>query len=137
VKGVARWRLQLETSKENFSKTASISDGEFTVEVSFSKWSSSFLGGDRCHNEAKFVEVKIVAGGKVYAQRKLSFKDGFEMYSPFLYRLRQDLCIDALKETGSSVILASFRRQDNPSNEKQSRRNRSRSNRTLFKVATN
>lgn len=93
----------VETSKGNFSKTASISDGEFTVEVPFSKWSSTFLGGDRCHNEAKFVEVKIVASGKVYAQRKLSFKGNFEMYSPFLYRLKQDLSIDVLKESGNDA----------------------------------
>lgn len=94
----------VETSKGNFLKTALISDGEFTVEVSFSTWSSSFLGGDRCHNVPTVVEVKVVAAGKVYAQKRIPFKDSFEMYSPFLYRLKQDLSIDVLKETGSSLL---------------------------------
>jgi hypothetical protein len=93
-----------ETPKGNVLKTASISNGEFTVEVSFSTWSSSFLGGDRCHNMPTVVEVKVVAAGKVYAQKRIAFKDGFEMYSPFLYRLKQDLSIDVLKETGNSVL---------------------------------
>jgi len=94
----------VETPKGNASKTASISDGEFTVEVSFSTWSSSFLGGDRCHNMPTVVEVKVVAAGKIYAQKRIPFKDSFEMYSPFLYRLKQDLSIDVLKETGSSLL---------------------------------
>ncbi len=94
----------LETPKGNVSKTASISNGEFTVEVSFSTWSSSFLGGDRCHNVPTVVEVKVVAAGKVYAKKRIPFKDSFEMYSPFLYRLKQDLSIDVLKETGSSLL---------------------------------
>jgi len=94
----------LETPKRNVSKTASISNGEFTVEVSFSTWSSSFLGGDRCHNAPTVVEVKVVAAGKVYTQKRIPFKDSFEMYSPFLYRLKHDLFIDVLKETGSSLL---------------------------------
>lgn len=83
--------VELETSKGNVSKAGSISNGEFTVEVSFSTWSSSFLGGDRCHNVPTVVEVKVVAAGKIYAQKRIPFKDSFEMYSPFLYRLKQDL----------------------------------------------
>jgi len=94
----------LETPKGNVSKAASISNGEFTVEVSFSTWSSSFLGGDRCHNVPTVVEVKVVAAGRVYTQKRIPFKDSFEMYSPFLYRLKQDLSIDVLKETGSSLL---------------------------------
>jgi hypothetical protein len=94
----------VETPKGNVSKTASISNGEFTVEVSFSTLSSSFLGGDRCHNVPTVAEVKVVAAGKVYAQKRIPFKDSFEMYSPFLYRLKQDLSIDVLKEAGSSVL---------------------------------
>jgi hypothetical protein len=50
------------------------------------------------------LEVKVVAAGKVYAQKRIPFKDTFEMYSPFLYRLKQDLSIDILKETGSSLL---------------------------------
>ena len=56
--------LVLETPKGKISKTAPISNGEFTVEVSFSTWSSSFLGGDRCHNAPTVVEVRVVAGGR-------------------------------------------------------------------------
>lgn len=82
----------VETPKGNVSKTASISNGEFTVEVSFSTLSSSFLGDDRCHNAPTVVEVKVVAEGKVYAQKRIPFKDSFEMYSPFLYRLKQETC---------------------------------------------
>lgn len=94
----------VETPKGNVSKTASTSNGEFTVEVSFSTLSSSFLGGDRCHNVPTVAEVKVVAAGKVYAQKRIPFKDSFEMYSPFLYRLKQELSIDVLKETGSSLL---------------------------------
>jgi hypothetical protein len=94
----------LKTPKGSVSKTASISNGEFAVEVSFSTLSSSLLGGDRCHNVPTVVEIKVVATGKVYAQKRIPFKDSFEMYSPFLYRLKQDLSIDVLKETGSSLL---------------------------------
>jgi hypothetical protein len=92
----------VETPKANASKTASISDWEFTVEVPFSTWSSSFLGGDRCHNVPTVVEVRVVAAGKVYAQKRIPFKDSFEMYSPSLYRLKQNLIIDVLKEPGTN-----------------------------------
>jgi hypothetical protein len=94
----------LETPKGSVLKTASISNREFAVEVPFSTLSSSLLGDDRCHNLPTIVEVKVVAAGKVYAQKRIWFKDSFEMYSPFLYRLKQDLSIDILKETGNSVL---------------------------------
>lgn len=94
----------LETPRGNVSKSTSISNGEFGVEVSFSTFSSSFLGGDRCHNAPTVVEVRVEAGGKFYVERKMQFKGNFEMYSPFLYRLKQDLSIDVLKETESSVL---------------------------------
>jgi hypothetical protein len=90
----------LVTPKGNVSKTAPISGGEFTAEVSFLTWSSSFLGGDRCHNAPTVVEVKVEAGGRIYVQKRIQFKDNFEMYSPLLYRLKQDLIIDVLKENG-------------------------------------
>jgi hypothetical protein len=96
--------VAVETPKGNVSKSASISNGEFTVEVSFSTLSSSFLGGDRCHNVPTVVEVKVVAAGKVYAQKRIPLKDSFEMYSPFLYRLKQELSIDILKETRNSLL---------------------------------
>jgi hypothetical protein len=96
----------LEAPKGNVSKTALVSAGDFTVEVPFSTWSSSsFLGGDRCHNLPTVVEVRVESGGKVYVERKIQFKDNFEMYGPFVYRLKQDLSIDVRKETGSSVLM--------------------------------
>lgn len=94
----------METPRGNVSKSTSISNGEFGVEVSFSTFSLSFLGGDRCHNAPTVVEVRVEAGGKFYVERKMQFKGNFEMYSPFLYRLKQDLSIDVLKETESSVL---------------------------------
>jgi hypothetical protein len=88
----------VETGRGDASKNGVISAGKFTVEVPFSTQSSSFLGEDRCHTVPKFVEVKIVAAGKVYVQKRIKFKDNFEMYSSYLYRLKQDLSIDMLKE---------------------------------------
>jgi len=93
----------VETPKGNVSKTASISNEEFTIDIPFSTLSSSFLGGDRCHNLPSVVEVRVVAAGKVYAQKRIPFKDSFEMYSPSLYRLKQNLIIDVLKEAGTSA----------------------------------
>ena len=87
----------LRSPKGNVSRTTSISDGAFAAEVPFSTLSSSFLGGDRCHNAPTVVEVKVETEGKVYVERKIQFKGNFEMYSPFLYRLKQDLSIDVQK----------------------------------------
>jgi len=94
----------VETAKGTVSRTASVSNGEFSVEVPFSTRSSSFLGSDWCHTVPTVVEVKVVAAGRAYVQKKIQFKDNFEMYSPYLYRLKQDLSIDLLKETGNSVL---------------------------------
>ena len=99
----AKVAVMVETPKGNVSKTASISNGEFTIEMPFSTWSSSFLGGDRCHNVPTVVEVRVVAAGKVYAQKRIPVKDSFEMYSPSLYRLKQNLIIDVLKEAGTGA----------------------------------
>jgi hypothetical protein len=91
--------------KGTVSRTASLSNGEFTVEAPFSTASSHFMGGDRCNTVPKFVVVEIVSAGKVYAQRKIPFKDAFEMSgsSSHFYRLKQDLSIDVLKESGNNV----------------------------------
>jgi hypothetical protein len=75
-----------------------VSNGEFTVEVPFSTYSSTVLGGDHCNAVPKFVEVKIVAGGKVYVQERLDFKDDFEAASSYQYRLKQDLLLDVAKK---------------------------------------
>jgi hypothetical protein len=93
----------VETAKGNVSKTGVLSAGEFTVEVPFSTQSSSFLGEDRCHTVPKFVEITIVAAGKVYVRKRIKFKDNFEMYSSFLYRLKQELSIDMLKESANGT----------------------------------
>jgi hypothetical protein len=90
----------LTTPKGTVSRTASVSNGEFTVEVPFSTYSSTVLGGDHCNTVPKSVEVKIVAAGKVYVQKKLDFKDNFESASSssYQYRLKQDLSLDVAKE---------------------------------------
>jgi hypothetical protein len=93
----------VETPKGNVSKTASISNGEFSIEMPFSTWSSSFLWGDRCHNVPTIVETRVLAAGKVCARKRIAFKHSFEMYSPSLYRLKQNLIIDVLKEAGTNA----------------------------------
>lgn len=93
----------LETPRGNVSKTSSITNGEFTVEVSFSTLSSSFLGGDRCNNTPKIVEVQVTAAGKTYFKRRMQFKDSFEMYGPFLFRLKENLSIEIPKEAGNAA----------------------------------
>ena len=89
----------VETPKGKVSRTALVSNGEFTVEVPFSTVSSHFPpGSDRCNTVPKFVEIKIASGVKVYVQKRLDFKDNFEMTSPYQYRLRQKLSLDVPKE---------------------------------------
>src|SRR5712692_3222919 len=80
----------VETKNGTVSRTVSLSNGEFIVEVPFTTSSSSFLGTDRCHTVPKFVEVKILSGGKVYVQKRIRFKDSFEMYGLYKYRLKRD-----------------------------------------------
>jgi len=93
----------LQMPKGTVSRTASLSNGEFTVEVPFSTVSSHFMGEDRCNTVPKFVVVKIVSASKVYAQRRISFKDSFEMSTSYSYRLKQDLSIDVLEESGNNA----------------------------------
>jgi hypothetical protein len=93
----------VETAKGNVERTALLSNGEFTVEVPFSTHSSStWLGGDRCHAVPTFVEVKILSG-KVYVQKRLNFKDSFEVTKLYEYRLKQELSLDVLKESRNST----------------------------------
>jgi hypothetical protein len=56
------------------------------------------LGGDHCNTVPKSVEVKIVAAGKVYVQKRLDFKDNFEATNSYLYRLKRELSLDVPKE---------------------------------------
>jgi hypothetical protein len=93
----------LETPKGTVSRTALVSNGEFTVEVPFSTVNSHFLpGSDRCNAVPRFVEVKIVSAGKVYVQKRLNFKDSFETSKLYEYRLKQELSLDVPKENGNS-----------------------------------
>ncbi len=93
----------VETAKGNVAKTGVLSAGEFIVEVPFSTLSSSFLGEDICHTMPKSVKVTIVAAGKVYVRKRIKFKDNFEIYGPFLYRLKRELSIDMLKESANGT----------------------------------
>lgn len=95
---VAEATVLVETPKGTVSRTAPVSNGEFTVEVPFSTYSSTVLGGDHCNTVPKSVEVKIVSAGKVYVQKKLDFKDSFEATSAYQYRLKQELSLDVPKE---------------------------------------
>jgi hypothetical protein len=92
----------VETANRTVSRTASLSDGEFTVEVPFSTRSSSFLGSDSCRTEPTFVEVRILSAGKIYVQKRLSFKDSFEMTRLYEYRLKQELSLDVAEESGNT-----------------------------------
>jgi hypothetical protein len=92
----------VETPKGKISRTVSASTGQFTVEVPFSTLSSSFLGGDRCHNEPTGVEVTVVGAGRVYAVKRFLLKDSFETYGPSTYRPKRELSIDLPKETQSN-----------------------------------
>jgi hypothetical protein len=96
---VAEATVLVETPKGTVSRTALVSNGEFTVEVPF----STLLGGDHCNTVPKFVEVKILSAGKVYVQKRLDFKDNFEATSPYQYRLKQELSLDVPKEKADST----------------------------------
>ena len=94
----------VETSKGTASRTALVSNGEFTVQVPFSTLSSHFPpGSDRCNTLPKAVVVKIVSAGRVYVQKRLDFKDSFETASPYEYRLKQELSLDVPKQGADST----------------------------------
>jgi len=95
---LAEATVLVETPKDTVSRSASVSNGEFTVEVPFSTYSSTVLGGDHCNSVPKSVEVKIVAAGNVYVQKRLDFKDNFEATSSYQYRLKRELSLDVPKK---------------------------------------
>lgn len=88
----------VETPKGAISRTASVSNREFAVDVPFSTYRSTLLGGDHCDNLPRSVEVKIVAVGKIYVQKKLDFKENFEAIGSYQYRLKEQLSLDVPKE---------------------------------------
>ena len=91
----------VESKNGTVLRTSPVSNGEFKVEVPFSTQSSSFLGSDRCHAVPTSVEVRIGSAGKVYVQRRLNFKDSFEMTKIYEYRLKQELSLEVPAESRS------------------------------------
>lgn len=89
----------LKTSKGDFSKTAAVTDGQFTVDVAFSTLKSwSPIWGHHCSNLPRSVTLKVSEGDKAIAERGLDFKKSFEQQDSNTYRLKEDLRID-LSET--------------------------------------
>ena len=84
----------VKTPKGDFSQQASVSKGQFAVAVPFSTLSSSFMGGDRCHNLPKMVEVRVTGLERVYAEKKLEIKENFEAGASYVYRLKHPLYLD-------------------------------------------
>jgi hypothetical protein len=82
------------TPKGEPSRRVSLSTGEFTITVPFSTSSSSFMGGDRCHNMPTVIEVRISSSEKIYVQKRLLFKKYFETYGSYLFRLKRELPLD-------------------------------------------
>lgn len=94
--------VTLEMPKGGRSKTTSVSNGEFSVEIQFGTQSSPYfpLWGHRCNNVPKSVELKAMVGNRILGQVRLSFKDDFEPESSNIYRLKHELAIKASKEGG-------------------------------------
>jgi hypothetical protein len=64
--------------------------------VPFSTRSSSFLGSDQCHAVPTVVALSIIAASRVYLQKRISFKEDFELTGPFEYQLKQELSLELL-----------------------------------------
>ena len=94
--------VTLEMPKGGRSKTASVSNGEFSAEIQFGTQSAPYfpLWGHRCNNVPKSVEIKATVGNRVAAQVRLRFKDDFEPDSANVYRLKHELAIKASREGG-------------------------------------
>lgn len=84
----------VETPRGNSSQRVPLPKSGFTVTVPFSTRSSSFMGGDRCHNTPTVVEVRIASPEKVYVQKRLQFKENFESAGSYLFRLKHELSLD-------------------------------------------
>jgi hypothetical protein len=89
--------VTLETPKGGRSKTASVSNGEFSAQIQFGTQSAPYfpLWGHRCNNVPKSVEIKAMIGNRIAGQVRLTFKDDFEPESPNVYRLKRELAIKA------------------------------------------
>ena len=86
----------LNSPKGDFSKTARLTDSNFTVEVPFSTLNSwSPLTGHSCSNLPTQVEVTIVNAGQVVARKTIRFRENFEAKNSLSYALKRELTIDA------------------------------------------
>lgn len=94
--GDANVKVVLKTPKGDFSKTAGVTNGQFSVDVPFSTLKSwSALSGHHCSNAPKSVDVAVVVGDRVLVQKALDFKDSFEAHDSLAYRLKRELVLDA------------------------------------------
>jgi len=92
--------VTLETYKGAKTKTAPVSNGEFSIDLPFGTQSAPWfpLWGHRCNSVPKSVYVKATMADRVIGQARLTFKDNFEPERPFIYRLKHELTIKASKE---------------------------------------
>lgn len=91
-------RVTVETAQGKIVRTARLSpNAEFAVDVPFSTYSSTVLGGDRCKSKPKSVEVALIEHQSTYMKESFNFGDAFEEVSPHSYHLRQKLVLDAAK----------------------------------------
>jgi len=90
----------LKTPKGDFPKSTAVSDGRFTVDVSFSTLKSyTFLWGHRCSNLPKSVILKVTSADKTLAEKVLDFKKNFQEQPLNRYQAKQDLTIDVSKSS--------------------------------------
>ena len=92
----------LKTPKGELPKSATVANGQFTVDVGFSTLKSwSPLWGHHCSNLPKSVTLKVSEGDQTLAEKVLDFKKSFEQPDPNTnrYRLKQDLTIDLSKSS--------------------------------------
>jgi hypothetical protein len=86
----------LKTPKGDFSKTSSVADGKFRVEVGFSTLKSwSALTGHHCSNRPTLVEVTLKQADRVLAQKSLKFADEFESRDSLTYSLKREVTLNA------------------------------------------
>lgn len=92
--------VTLETPKGVKSKTAPVSNGEFSIEIQFGTQSAPYfpIWGHRCNSVPNAVDVKAMIGNRVVGQVRLTFKDDFEPESPNVYRLKRELTIKASRD---------------------------------------
>jgi hypothetical protein len=103
-------KATLEIGKAAISKSTPVVNNEFSLNLQFSTRSSSSILGDRCDRVPSFVEIRLIASGKVYVERRLKFKDNFETTKSYEYRLKQELQLKFPKEATMVILPASGER---------------------------